>query len=236
MSEVEKAAAITTTAAETKRKWLWRGIALAIAAIIVAVIIAVVVVVVQRNQREADNDTDASINTAANGQSSEDQSNISNVGDLHALSRYSNLTLMETMQDDDLYTNPDHKLYVIGDIHGSLPEFNQLISKLHYNHDAGDRIILAGDLVARGPDSVGVIRRANELKALCVRGNHDDKVIRLKTYIRSGHTVSRQGIIPEGPVIDPLEYDNYHMAIAQYVILLYYISVYYYYYYKKKRR
>ncbi|KAI7846858.1 Metallo-dependent phosphatase-like protein [Circinella umbellata] len=119
------------------------------------------------------------------------------------------------MQNDDLYTNPDHKLYVIGDVHGSLNELNTLVAKLQYNHDAGDRIILAGDLVTRGPDSIGVIRRAKELKALCVRGNHDDKVVRIKTFIRSGQAIYKEGVIPEGPVLDPLDFDNHHMGIAQ---------------------
>ncbi|KAI9495552.1 Metallo-dependent phosphatase-like protein [Zychaea mexicana] len=126
---------------------------------------------------------------------------------------------METVHDDTTYgsssNNNSKKLYVIGDIHGSIDEFNTLVSKLQYNYDAGDRIVLAGDLVMRGPDSVGVIRRAKELKALCVRGNHDDKVVRMKTYLRSGQPVFRTGIIPEGPVMDPLEFDNYHMDVAQ---------------------
>lgn len=41
-----------------------------------------------------------------------------------------------------------------------------------------DRLILAGDLVDRGPDSHGVVQRAIELGAEAVMGNHDEAHVR----------------------------------------------------------
>jgi hypothetical protein len=38
----------------------------------------------------------------------------------------------------------------------------------------GDRVVLAGDLVAKGPDSRGVVQLVREMGALAVLGNHDD--------------------------------------------------------------
>ncbi|ORX79029.1 hypothetical protein K493DRAFT_318348 [Basidiobolus meristosporus CBS 931.73] len=33
-------------------------------------------------------------------------------------------------------------------------------------------------MVTKGPDSVGTLARAKEINALCVRGNHEDLVLR----------------------------------------------------------
>ncbi|KAI8144534.1 Metallo-dependent phosphatase-like protein [Fennellomyces sp. T-0311] len=203
----------TDTASASKKRWMWRGIALAVAAIIVAVIVAVVVVVVRRQNQSQQGDGVRP--TTGTGQ--DDNVSISKVGDLRALSKYANITLMATMQDDAFYGDKHKRLFVIGDIHGCIDEFTALIEKIQYNYEAGDRIILAGDLVVRGPDSVGVIRKAKEIKAMCVRGNHDDKVVRLMTYSKSNDsaTIGKKGYIPEGPVYDPLEVDNYHMDIVR---------------------
>lgn len=40
------------------------------------------------------------------------------------------------------------------------------------------RLVLLGDLVDRGPDSAGVVARVRELNLECVKGNHEDKMIR----------------------------------------------------------
>ena len=66
---------------------------------------------------------------------------------------------------------------VIGDIHGCLEEFDDLIKTLSFNKNK-DKLILLGDLIDRGPDSVGVVRRAQELQADSVMGNHEHKYIK----------------------------------------------------------
>jgi hypothetical protein len=40
-------------------------------------------------------------------------------------------------------------------------------------HGSGDRVVLAGDLVAKGPDSQAVVQFARENGVLAVLGNHD---------------------------------------------------------------
>lgn len=65
----------------------------------------------------------------------------------------------------------------VGDIHGCLEEFNELIEKVSYDPNV-DRFILLGDLIDRGPDSVGVVRKARELNLECVMGNHEHKFVK----------------------------------------------------------
>lgn len=65
----------------------------------------------------------------------------------------------------------------IGDVHGCSRELDALLRKCHYR-PGEDRVVLVGDLVAKGPDSAGVVRRAREDGLLAVRGNHDEHVLR----------------------------------------------------------
>ncbi|KAK3830279.1 MAG: Metallo-dependent phosphatase-like protein [Linnemannia gamsii] len=76
------------------------------------------------------------------------------------------------------------RTYVVGDVHGSLAGLNNFLKEVKFDASQ-DEVIFAGDLVAKGPESLKVIDKAIELKARCVRGNHDDKVIRWKYYLDS---------------------------------------------------
>lgn len=63
----------------------------------------------------------------------------------------------------------------IGDVHGCVVELEELLEKCGYQE--GDTVVLVGDLVGKGPYSKQVIRKAMEINAMCVRGNHDDILI-----------------------------------------------------------
>jgi hypothetical protein len=65
---------------------------------------------------------------------------------------------------------------VIGDVHGCLQELEDLLAACA--HAADDRVIMVGDLVAKGPDSPGVLALLRRLGARAVRGNHDQAVLR----------------------------------------------------------
>ncbi|MFG2333226.1 polynucleotide kinase-phosphatase [Streptomyces sp. NPDC048604] len=72
---------------------------------------------------------------------------------------------------------------VIGDIHGCRSELETLLAKLGYvdgHHPEGRTAVFVGDLVDRGPDSPGVLRRVMSMvaagDALCVPGNHENKL------------------------------------------------------------
>ncbi|MEH0405872.1 polynucleotide kinase-phosphatase [Mesorhizobium sp. B2-3-3] len=72
---------------------------------------------------------------------------------------------------------------IIGDIHGCSSELDTLLGKLGYengSHPEGRTAVFVGDLVDRGPDSPGVLRRVMSMvssgDALCVPGNHENKL------------------------------------------------------------
>lgn len=68
------------------------------------------------------------------------------------------------------------RVICIGDVHGCLEEICELLRKVRYH--PGDIVLFLGDLVAKGPYSVEVIRLAIDIGALSVRGNHDHEVVR----------------------------------------------------------
>lgn len=68
------------------------------------------------------------------------------------------------------------RVIVVGDVHGCIDELQELLRLADYQ--PGDQVVLLGDLVAKGPDSVGVVQLAREIGARSVRGNHDFEVVR----------------------------------------------------------
>ena len=51
-----------------------------------------------------------------------------------------------------------------------------LLAKLSFR-EKHDHLILAGDLVSKGPFSASVVDLADSMQASCVRGNHEDRIL-----------------------------------------------------------
>ncbi len=74
---------------------------------------------------------------------------------------------------------------IIGDVHGGLDALRRLGEALGYDeafhHPEGRRLVFLGDLIDRGPDSLGVLSLVSRLvrrgRALLTLGNHDDALL-----------------------------------------------------------
>ncbi|GGM09768.1 polynucleotide kinase-phosphatase [Streptomyces fumigatiscleroticus] len=100
---------------------------------------------------------------------------------LRGVEEVENATVVTEKRFNDL-THLTGPFDIIGDIHGCSSELETLLGKLGYTdgvHPEGRTAVFVGDLVDRGPDSPGVLRRVMAMvksgNALCVPGNHENK-------------------------------------------------------------
>ena len=65
--------------------------------------------------------------------------------------------------------------FAIGDLQGCGEDFARLLRQIGFDKNSGDHLWLVGDLVSRGPDSLGCLRQVHALRdqLTCVLGNHD---------------------------------------------------------------
>jgi hypothetical protein len=78
---------------------------------------------------------------------------------------------------------------IVGDVHGCREELEDLLDESGW--EDGDELVLVGDLVAKGPDSLGVVRLVRELGARAVRGNHDQHCLKWWNAKRAGGKLPR---------------------------------------------
>lgn len=86
---------------------------------------------------------------------------------------------------------------IVGDVHGCRAELEALLDRVAFA--SGDRLIFVGDLVARGPDSLGVLDVARRTGAIVVRGNHEQKLLDWRDARRAwmhGEAAAKKAIPP----------------------------------------
>jgi bis(5'-nucleosyl)-tetraphosphatase (symmetrical) len=95
--------------------------------------------------------------------------------------------------------------YAVGDIQGCCTEFRQLLELIRFD-PAADRLWLVGDLVNRGPDSLGVLRLVKSLgnAAVTVLGNHDLHLLAVAAGVAELHRSDTLNDILRAPDRDEL--------------------------------
>ncbi len=96
-----------------------------------------------------------------------------------------------------------NSVWVVGDVHGHLETFQALLDRLglseepqpiyqknnpreYWTAPSGDHVICLGDLIDRGPDSLGVLRLVQASENIhSIRGNHDE-MLRLSVSPKHG--------------------------------------------------
>lgn len=87
------------------------------------------------------------------------------------------------IEPDRAPPTPDRLTYVVGDVHGCVPQLNGLLAQIEA--DQGSReadIVFVGDYTDRGPDSPGALVRLMDLDqrlphVTCLLGNHDQMLL-----------------------------------------------------------
>src|SRR5574337_165112 len=78
--------------------------------------------------------------------------------------------------------------YLVGGIQGCRDVFERLLAEIGFS-PSRDRMHVLGDLVNRGPDSLGTLRRLRALgdAATCLVGNHDLHLLAVACGVRPAH-------------------------------------------------
>ncbi|KAF9267792.1 Metallo-dependent phosphatase [Marasmius fiardii PR-910] len=95
------------------------------------------------------------------------------------------LQLVNLSQEQFPLEDEKKRVILIGDIHGRYDDLQRLLQKVSYN-PSSDIFISVGDIVAKGTHagSMQVLRFMSSNNITAVRGNHDQKVIEWRTWMK----------------------------------------------------
>lgn len=90
--------------------------------------------------------------------------------------------------------NNGRRYIIIGDVHGCLEELKILLAKANLRKD--DCLIFVGDLIDKGPNSVGVVKHIYELskkfQVILIEGNHDEKFNRWVEHYKNESSIANE--------------------------------------------
>jgi bis(5'-nucleosyl)-tetraphosphatase (symmetrical) len=91
-------------------------------------------------------------------------------------------------------------LHLIGDVQGCAQALQRLLAEIGFS-PSRDRIVVLGDLVNRGPDSLAVLRLLAPLQgaAVCLLGNHDLHLLAVAHGVRRLHKGDTFGDVLAAP-------------------------------------
>ncbi|KAE8551849.1 hypothetical protein EYB25_005739 [Talaromyces marneffei] len=112
---------------------------------------------------------------------------------------FSDLPAMKTLDpaflpdyEQSFFSFRRRRLVFIGDVHGCFDELEELLRKISLTRR--DHLIFTGDMINKGPQSGKVVDLARQLGASCVQGNHEDRILLIRTDLQS------RGILDSGSV------------------------------------
>ena len=91
-------------------------------------------------------------------------------------------------------------IHLVGDLQGCCSAFDRLLAEIGFS-PSRDRLVLLGDLVNRGPQSLAVLQRLRRLgdAATCLLGNHDLHLLAVAHGVRRPHRSDTLGEILASP-------------------------------------
>jgi bis(5'-nucleosyl)-tetraphosphatase (symmetrical) len=94
-------------------------------------------------------------------------------------------------------------IYLMGDLQGCGDPLQRMLDEVAFS-PSRDHLYVLGDLVNRGPDSLGVLKRLMALEgaATCLLGNHDLHLLAVAHGVRKPHRSDTLGPILDSPKRD----------------------------------
>jgi len=110
--------------------------------------------------------------------------------------------------------------YVMSDLHGCFDDFQAMLEKIRFSDN--DRLIIAGDLIERGPQNYEMLRWIEQCpeNIILLRGNHEEEFTQ---------NIARTNQVCREPDRDPEDPNTalavYHTLSGQYRFFDYYSSI-----------
>lgn len=81
------------------------------------------------------------------------------------------------------------RLIIVGDVHGCIDELHRVLELARYSSSSGDQVVFVGDMINKGPDSIGVIRLLQKEGWQAVLGNHEAMLLTLIMHLEDPNSV-----------------------------------------------